>query len=222
MPGKYTLPLALSLALAAPAALSAQSRPSSTPSTRPAVTAANFSVQGGLLFTSFSVDDDDDTEAGGGAGFDIKGRYAYNDRFSLALGAERTTHDVEDVKDDLAHRVFYLEPRLTFPSLLAGSSQKWLPYASARLGRSKYSIEANDVDYEASGWLYGVGGGVLYEINPTTQLDLGLSWSHAGFGEQEADGDKIDDSDMSANITALRVGVSYRFGLSSQKTAGKR
>jgi len=220
MPGKNILPIALALALAAPVAASAQSAKSG-PATQPGVTASNFSVQGGLLFTSFSIDDEDQGEAGGGAGWDIKGRFS-RDRYSIALGLERTTHDVEDVKDDLAHRVFYVEPRMTFPQLLAGSSQKLLPYASARVGRSKYAIEADDVDYEASGWLYGLGGGVLYELNQSTQLDLGLSWSHAGFGDQEADGDEIDDSDFGANIVALRVGVSYRFGMSAQKSARKR
>src|SRR5215213_9188451 len=89
MPGKNILPLALSLALVAPAALSAQTR-SSAPAAQPGLTASNFSVQGGLLFTSFSVDDDESTEAGGGSGFDIKARYAPEGRYSVALGVERT------------------------------------------------------------------------------------------------------------------------------------
>ena len=220
MPSRNILALALSISLAAPAAASAQS---SAPATRPGLTADHFSVKAGLLFTSFSIDDDD-SEAGGGGGLEIQGRYT-RDRLSLAVGVERTVHDIEGVEDDLRHRVFYVEPRVTFPQLLAGSSQKALPYASARLGRSKYSFESNaEQDVEAGGWSYGLGGGVLFEMSPTTQLDLGLTWSHAGFGDAEVDGADWENSDFGANIVALRVGVSYRFGVGASRSssAGKR
>jgi len=218
MPSKHIIPLALSIALAAPAAAGAQTVTSASPAAQPGRRADNFSIQGGLIASSFSIDDEEQGEASPGAGFHVQGRYSVH-RFSLALGLESTVHDVKDRPNDLSHVALFVEPRLTFPQIQVAANQQVSPYVSARVGRSGYAVELDDHDTRANAWLYGAGLGALYELNRGLHLDIGLSYAHASFGTAKADGEQIPQSKFGANLVALRAGVSYRFGLNSQRDA---
>ena len=202
------------LGLAIPAAATAQAESAPSP---------QFSIQGGLMQSSFASDDlEDDFETTFDAGI---GFYAlaswHTGPLSLGAGIQRSAHGVEFNDEDLTVLSLFAEPRWQFA--IAGTPRV-MPYVAGRLGWTKLTSEVlvDDgtdefvVDVETSGMMFGGGAGILFAMTPNTLLDAGVHMNSTGYGDIEASGagesETIPDSDGRATQLAFRVGVSLRFG----------
>lgn len=188
---------ALAFLLAAPA-VGAQ-----TARTRP-----QFSAEAGIVRAT--VDGDEFEGVDPGIGFDLQGRAGFN-VFSLGVGFQLTSHDNDQVPQDIAVSVWYLEPRVAIRVPYA-----FAPYATARLGRTRQSIETEVFgepwDLEATGWMYSGGLGVELPVGSPLRFNLSASYARFYLDEAELNGETVENSDGSGSSVILRVGVSFHFG----------
>lgn len=168
-----------------------------------------LSVEAGALYNTVDGDDFEGTNAG--MGFDVQGRYAFSN-FSLGVGFQRSSHDIDDASDNIIATAFFVEPRLAIPT-----SAGFTPFLMARIGRAKQSLETDIPDYgsaemESSGLAFGFGGGLEFAIAFAAKLNLTASYSRISFDDIEVDGTTIPDSDSSGSSVMLRAGVGFTFG----------
>ena len=164
-----------------------------------------WTFEGAGLYTSLSGDDFDNTDAG--MGFDLQGRYQYNSKWSFGGGLMRETHGIDGVSDDAVVLGFLVEPRFHFRKL----DNNLMPYATLRVAYLKNSLETGGSDYEASGNLIGLGGGVGYAFSPNMTFGGSLTFNAISFGDVEIDGTSQDGTDTSGNGLTFRFSFAYSF-----------
>jgi opacity protein-like surface antigen len=86
-----------------------------------------------------------------------------------------------------------------------------MPYLSARLAYLKESLSDSGTDAEASGYLFGFGGGLGFQVSPTVTLGGSLTYNIVNFGDVEVDGTTLDDSSASGSSLAVRFAVGFKF-----------
>jgi len=136
-----------------------------------------YSVQGSAFATTMSVGEK--VVGGMGVEFQLRDNDLVATRrgvLSAGLGVQATSHSRG--ADRINLRGLFLEPRYTF----ALRSERWFPYAAARL-----ALLQQDANFatSSSGFGAGLGGGLVYGIARRVNLDLGGALLRQSFGDAE-------------------------------------
>lgn len=189
-----------------------------------------FSAQASALYADLNGDAHDGIDAG--IGFEAQLRYNFQTRipFSIGVGYQRTTHtfDYEDadiaIDTDAALGGIFVEPRL----VINLGSERFAPYVSARISRLTQSFEDQilakefgvvvDSEFEASGFTVNGGGGILFNVSPNINIDVGATFGRTSFDDADltvrANGQSATESFEIGSGTnfVLRAGLVFGFG----------
>ena len=175
-------------------------------------TPTGFQLGLGLSGSSIKFEDQDDTESGGGFGFQLG--WGFTPNILVYLAGQAAVHEQEALTSSgekgeyiLGHGDLGL--RWHF---LAG--RRWVPYADVAFTTRQMSGELEqpggekeDVEITGEGGL-SVGGGVQFFVSPRFAVDANLKFSGGKFTEQKIGSTKTD-IDMSATSSRLFVGISW-------------
>ena len=133
-------------------------------------TSVTFTAGAGATYGNLVGGDFSGSKAG--AGFDANAGVMLG-RWQLGVGYDRTNHGHEDTDGDYIISNVYVEPRL----LITSASHRWLPYAAVRIGRAMASYEGVlGITDKATGYIAGIGGGVLWPVADRVQVDAGAHY----------------------------------------------
>ena len=153
----------------------------------------------------------------GGLGAEARIMFPVGKSVSLGGGLQYSAHNSDFFDNSIKILGILAEGRYMFQT----ASGKATPYLAGRGGWAKASTSDVDIDGDGivdindlsqSGMVFGAGGGVLVSMSPTASLDLGLVFHTVSFGDADADGTTITNSDVSGTGIQLRVGVSFKLG----------
>ena len=170
-------------------------------------TAQGIKIEASLAHSTPGGDDFDGTKSG--IGFDLAAVLSTPAKFSVAVGVQRTSHELEGSGDKFAVLQFYAEPRMSIGLLMGPVS----PYLFACASYANMSGDAGPVEMKQKGFGFGGGLGIKASLPMS-----GLSWhASAGFhslklGDREDDGTTVPNSDASGTMVVLRAGFSFSFG----------
>jgi opacity protein-like surface antigen len=160
------------------------------------------------LYATLSGDDFDETDSG--IGFEGAIAFALNSKWSLAAGISRTSHGVDGLDENLTALQFFAEPRF-----MLGASGAMTPYLFGRVGYTSASLEFLGVDTKQTGFGFGGGAGLMYDLSGSLKLNVSAAFQKISLGDVEADGETIEDTDSSGSSLYVRAGLSIGFGGSS-------
>jgi len=170
------------------------------------VAAQGLGIEVAGMYATLSGDDFTGIDAG--VGFDAQLRINLAPRVSLGGGVQRTSHGNDVVPDNYGVMAFFVEPRMTFSM----PASPMTPFIGARVGRLSSSIESGGNEQEASGWMYGATGGLMFRAGPMVNLVVAVMYAAASFGDIEINGTTQPNSDTSGSSLVLRGGVSIKLG----------
>ena len=184
--------------------------------TAAAQSSQRFSVQLSGLGASLSGDEFEGW--GTGTGFEAQVRYNHS-ALSIGGGYQLTKHGLEGIDEKLSLGGVFIEPRY----VIATNSNSVAPYVSLRLSMLKESGSVVDdvgdeLSLSASGLTFNGGGGVLFRLSRTINLDLGATWGYTDFGEVTAkfNGTKVplpDGFDAGSGTNVIfRAGIAIGLG----------
>jgi hypothetical protein len=186
-----------------------------------------FSAQASALYADLNGDAFEGLASG--IGFEAQLRYNFQTRipFSIGVGYQRTMHSLElselGIESDIPLSGFFVEPRLVINT----GSERVAPYVSARLSRLTQKLDetifldeiGDDVrmEIESSGMTLNAGGGLLFNLRPNLNLDVGATFGYTNFGDFETtvDGQRFPEGDTeggSGTGFVLRAGLVFGFG----------
>ncbi len=149
-----------------------------------AQSAQKVSVQASALGASLSGDGFEGW--GTGSGFEAQIRYNPS-ALSFGGGFQLTRHGLEGFDNKVSLDGVFFEPRYVIPT----KSNSVAPYASLRISVLKESGTVDDgvdeVKLSASGLTFNGGGGVLFRLTQTLNLDVGVTWGYTNFGDLSAE-----------------------------------
>jgi len=137
-----------------------------------AQTAQTLSIQGSAIYRVLTGDLADEVTAGFGAEGQIR---FTGGALSFGLGVEYSRHEVvfaPESKVDLLGA--FVEPRYVF---VLGNAAAF--YLSARVALSRLSAPAG----EATGYALNGGGGLLFPLGSSVNLDLGVTYGAIDWGD---------------------------------------
>lgn len=161
-----------------------------------------FGLGGG--YYTLSGDDFEGTDAG--MGLDAVGRIVWPSGLGVGLSLQRNTHSADFVDDDITVLGILGDVRYAFSP--QGTNVR--PYVGGRFGWVKESAEVLGDDAEASGWMFGAVGGVMFALSTAVTFDASVGLYQVSFGDGEIDGETIPDSDTSGSSLGLRLGLIFR------------
>lgn len=119
---------------------------------------------------------------GTGSGFEAQIRYNPSS-LSIGGGFQLTKHSLEGFDSKVNLGGVFVEPRYIIPT----KSNKVAPYVALRLSLLResgtFDAQAGKVTVAASGFTFNGGGGVLFRLAKTLNLDLGATWGKTNFGK---------------------------------------
>jgi hypothetical protein len=162
-----------------------------------------------LQAASLSVQDQEG-EGGGGAGFRVG--YGFNRIVTVYFELDGITVDSENAESfkgtwSLGHGD--LGVRFHFANAL----RSWVPYLDVAVGGRGASVSdaksdgADLGDINFSGGSFSFGGGIYAYFSQTFGLDVGLKFSTGTFNEVDLGPISLNDLDIDANSTRLKIGV---------------
>lgn len=181
----------------------------------PALANAQVSIGVGGHSLSFGGDDFQGTDAGFGA--EARVMFPVGTSVSLGGGLQYSAHNSDFFDNSIKVLGILAEGRYMFRT----PSGKTTPYVAGRGGWAQGSTNDVDIDGDGipdinkvkqSGIVFGAGGGVLVTMSPTVALDLGLVFHSVSFGDADADGTTLTNSDVSGTGLQIRAGVSFKLG----------
>ena len=154
-----------------------------------------FTGGAALTYGNLTGGDFDGTKAG--AGFDVNAGVTRG-AWQLGLGYDRTNHGHEDSDGDFVVSNLYLEPRYQF------ATHRFTPYVAARVGRAMASFdESYGGTSDADGWIYGLGGGILWPLANAVQVDAAAHFARVSHDYGSGDYSESEKG----NLVSMRVGV---------------
>lgn len=163
-----------------------------------------WSLQGSALYVGLSGDAYEGL--GGGIGAEGQLRYNFEKGWSLGGGLQFSTHSFDEGlsgADNLTLFGVFAEPR----KVITTSSTRAFPYISARLAFLRQGTEVAGTSVSTTGLQINGGGGVLINVAPNTNLDLGMTLGAVSFGEYSTG----IEAGSGTNFV-LRAGISIGLG----------
>ena len=117
----------------------------------------------------------------GGPGFEAQLRFTPG-AFSLGVGYQYTSHQFLDDPANLRLDGGFIEPRYV---IIIGSNT-FAPYIAARVSVLRQSYRAGGFSGSTTGFTVNGGGGMLTRLSSRLNLELGVTYGYARFGEGEA------------------------------------
>ena len=166
-----------------------------------------FGIEAGIGYYPLSGDDFDLTDPG--IGFEGEARYTWASGFQLAGGVSYNIHgvDVDVIDENLKVLGVFAEPRYLF----ALKSPNIAPFIGGRLSYLHQSLDRNGVSTGGNGWAFGGVGGLLFQVGQQVGIEVSVLFAAVSFGDFEADGFSIANTDTSGSTLGLRAGVVVNF-----------
>ena len=124
--------------------------------------------------------------------------------------------------EDVRHRIAHLRgPRVIGLTTVAHHDEVrgrsyanvgMRPYLGARGAWLRQSGDSAGIDIKASGWSFGLVGGINWQVNPKVAIETGVNWNAISFGDVEVDGTSVSGSDSSGNGFAFTTGIVVGLG----------
>ena len=162
-------------------------------------------AEGGAVFVA--LDGRDFSGIDDGVGFDLVAGYAFGP-FMLGAGVMRSSHDVDDVSNNVTLDAAFVEPRYEF-DLGAGTVT---PFLLGRFGVVQEKLDAPSRTFEANGYLIGAGAGMRLQVAPTLSFTLSGLYNRLAIDDVVAGGTASPGSDVGGSGLIARAGFSFRFG----------
>lgn len=146
----------------------------------------------------------------GGPGVEAQLRYTPS-TWSFGAGFQFSNHDLTVLDENVKLLGAFFEPR----RVIDVGNTSFAPYLSARLALLRQSadieVDGTKVTIKADGTQINGGGGILFRVSPTVNLDLGATYGLIHFGDvkAEAAGESVTFDGTSGNGQNLvfRIGV---------------
>jgi opacity protein-like surface antigen len=167
-------------------------------------------AEGGAVFVA--LDGRDFAGIDDGVGFDALAGYAFGP-FMLGGGIQRSSHDVDDVSDNVTIDIAFIEPRYDF-DLGAGTVT---PFLFGRFGRVQEKLDSPTRSFEADGYLFGAGAGMRLQVAPSLSFTLSGLYSRLSIDDVATGGTASPESDVGGSGIIARAGISFRFGQGTQR-----
>jgi len=167
-----------------------------------------FGLAGGYYIPGGDLSDANQGAQEAGIGGTANFRYSIANNIWLTAGVGYSSHGIKNTSESTTLLTFAVEPRYTF----AMSSPKLVPYVGARIQYGSASATVQSTDVKASGIGFGGTAGVQYTMSPSLALEGAFTFVSQSFGDVEAGGQTIPNSDSSGSIMALNFGVVFKFG----------
>jgi hypothetical protein len=162
----------------------------------------------GLAGGYYSLGGDDFETTDAGYGFEVSGHFHLSPKIALLGGFGMNWNDDSFIDETITTMRISVEPRYLFHM----EGGKLTPFLGARVGYLSAGATVQDVDFSQTGFYFAGTGGVLVRMSPAMMFEAGVQFGQASFGDAEADGQTIDDSDASGSFLALQLGIVYHFG----------
>lgn len=166
-------------------------------------------LEGGAVFVALKGQDFGGVADGIGA--DLLGGYSFGP-FKLAVGVQHTSHDVDDVSENVMLDVGFIEPRYEF-DLGAGTVT---PYLFGRFGGVTEKLESESREFEANGYMAGAGGGIRLQVAQALSFNLSALYTRIAIDDVVSGGTASPGSDTAGSGVVARAGFQFRFGGSSR------
>ncbi len=181
----------------------------------PACAAAQVSIGiGGQLL---SLGGEDFTSADAGFGGEANIMFPIGKSVKLGGGVQYSSHDDAFLPNNIAVLGVLAEGRYMFRA-----SGNATPYVAGRGGwvrassRVDVDFDGTDDDVSQTGFAFGAGGGVMITLSPAVAVDIGAVFHAVSFGDGQADGTTVPNTDASGTGLQIRAGVSFKLGGASR------
>ena len=146
----------------------------------------------------------------GGIGFTLEASYGFNEHiqafvnYMLAPSVDSGTDLIE------SYPVSQVGAGARF--IFGGTTSQWRPYLQAAISQHKVSFD-DDLGFsnELSGLFTGIGGGILYYIQPNLALNLNAQLDYGTYDSITVDGQGVEGFEFDANTMRIMIGVRYTF-----------
>lgn len=163
-----------------------------------------FGIHGAAL-TSDDLSDDQQS----GPGLHLGAGYGFSSRFAVFLDAYGASIKVRDEDRILSHidigiRFHFANPNRAFVPYLEGA------FTGRAMTFDDQNVDGNDdIDVEASGGSFTIGGGVLVYFNPKWAFNAHVKWTGGEFSRIRVENVSIDGFDIDATTTRVGIGLSW-------------
>lgn len=169
-----------------------------------------WSAQGSALYT---VQDFGENAGNvGGLGIEVQARRTFP-AWSIGAGVQYSQHSSGG--DDLGITGFFLEPR----RVLGTAVGPFAPYLAGRLVYLRGNLSSDLLEGEGStgGFAIGAGGGFIYGLTRTINLDVGGAVLHQSFGDFTLDNEIESSVSLPSAIGyVIKAGLSIGFERSAE------
>lgn len=162
-------------------------------------------AEGGAVFVA--LNGNDFSGVADGIGADLLAGYSFGP-FKLAAGVQHTSHDVDDVSENVMLDVAFIEPRYEF-DLGAGTVT---PYVFGRFGGVTEKLESASRTFEANGYMAGAGAGIRLQVARALSFNLSGMYTRLAIDDATSGGTAAPGSDTAGSGLVARAGFSFRFG----------
>lgn len=175
---------------------------------QPRSNTAKLSFTFGINGTAISSEDLDNARRSG-PGLHLGAGYGFSSRFAVFIDAAGANIQSEDDDYMLSHvdlglRFHFANPNRAFIPYLEGA------FTGRAAAFDDQTIEGNDdIDVEASGGGFTLGGGILYFFNPRWAFNAHVKWTTGEFSRVRVENVTVDGFDIDAKTTRLGIGLSW-------------
>jgi hypothetical protein len=166
-------------------------------------------IEGGAVFVA--LNGSDFSGVADGIGADLLAGYSFGP-FKLAAGVQHTSHDVDDVSENVMLDVGFIEPRYEL-DLGAGTVT---PYLFGRFGGVTEKLNSPTRPFEAKGYMAGAGGGIRLQVARTLSFNLSALYTRIAIDDVVSGGAASPGSDTEGSGFVARAGFQFRFGGSAR------
>lgn len=155
------------------------------------------------------------------AGFGLNGLYRrdMNNDWSLSGIIQWNKHGIDGADDDnVSVLAFGIEPRKSFSTNnpimrpFVGARAAYLRQGAEVTVVDPVTLQSSNADLSASGWAFGLVGGIAWQVNPKMSFETNINWNAVSFGDIELDGDSINGTDSSGRGLSFTTGLVFAFG----------
>ena len=170
--------------------------------------APGFGIEGGIGY--FALEGDDFLGVDAGVGFEGTARYTLPSGLQFVGGVSYNVHDVGNNSLDVLG--IFAEPRYLYRL----KSPSVAPFFGARISYLYSTFDATDPDITADGWAFGGVGGILFQVDRHFGIELSVLFAAVNFGDVEAGGVTVDNTDASGSTLGLKLGIVVNFPRDSE------
>jgi hypothetical protein len=161
--------------------------------------------------TSIKVEDDDNTEQGGGATLQLG--YGFNRSFTGFIDLSGVTLEGDQGDSDVTLAQVFLGGRFN----IGTSDKRWIPFLDVGLGAR--ILEQKDVqfcnpgcttsDVSFSGPAFFLGGGLSFYMTRSLALTGGLHWGVGEFSDVKVDNVTVSGFETDATTARFNLGITW-------------